>query len=275
MTLKNTLPQSVRRSLCASATALTLVLSSGTASAGLIALYDFNGTTNDVSGNNKNPVSGTISGYASGVQGQAGVFNGSTNRLQLPINVSPSLMHSLTMGVWVSALEANNRTGIMSADDNSPANFDRQIGIDNRRLLGSGGPALYSYSAFGGGSTGVLASGVSASSTFTFLAARYDGSTVTLFVDGQSFTTNDATDDDAIEYPQLWIGKNPSFDSSFQGSLDNAFVFDEALSDGQIEAIRTGGASAIMAVAVPEPATTAVAAGCMAVTFLRRRRRNS
>ena len=272
MTLKNALPRSVRRSLCASATALTLVLSSGTASAGLIALYDFNGTTNDVSGNNKNPVSGTISGYASGVQGQAGVFNGSTNRLQLPINVSPSLMHSLTMGVWVSALEANNRTGIMSADDNSPANFDRQIGIDDRRLLGSGGPALYSYSAFGGGSTGVLASGVAASSTFTFLAARYDGNTVTLFVNGQSFTTSDTTDDDPIEYPQLWIGKNPSFDSSFQGSLDNAFVFDEALSDGQIEAIRTGGASAIMAVAVPEPATTAVAAGCMAVTFLRRRR---
>lgn len=267
-------PHSLQRSLFASATALCLVLSSGTVSAGLIALYNFNGTTNDVSGNNRNPVAGTISGYTAGMQGQAGNFNGSTNRLQLPINVSPSLMHSLTMGVWVSALETTNRTGIMSADDNSPANYDRQIGIDNRRLLGSSGPALYSYSAFGGGSTGVLASGVAASSAFTFLAARYDGNTVTLFVDGQSFTANDTTDDDPIEYPQLWIGKNPSFDSSFQGALDNAFVFDEALSDAQIDAIRTGGESAILAVAVPEPATTGIAAGCMAVTFLRRRRRH-
>lgn len=274
MTPRNVLPQLARSSLCASATALTLLLSSGTASAGLIALYDFNGTTDDVSGNHKNPVAGTISGYASGVEGQAGVFNGSTNRLQLPINVSPALMPSLTMGVWVSALETRNRTGIMSADDNSPANFDRQIGIDDRRIGGSGGPALFSYSAFVGGSMGVLASSVAASSAFTFLAARYDGNTVTLFVNGQSFTANDTTDNDPIEYPQLWLGKNPSFDSSFQGTLDNAFVFDEALSDAQIEAIRTGGASAIMTVAVPEPAATAIAAGCMVVTFLRRRRRH-
>lgn len=272
MPLKLTLPTPFRRSLCASATALCFALSSGTASAGLIALFNFNGTTNDVSGNGNNPVAGSISGYSAGVQGQAANFNGSTNRLQLPINVSPSLMHSLTMGVWVSALEANNRTGIMSADDNSPANYDRQIGIDNRRLLGAGGPALYSYSAFGGGSTGVLASGVAASSLFTFLAARYDGNTVTLFVDGQSFTENDATDNDPIEYPQLWIGKNPSFDSSFQGALDNAFVFDEALSDAQIEAIRVGGESAILTVAVPEPTSIGIAAGCVAATFLRRRR---
>ncbi len=268
MTSKNGNPSSFRRALCSTVATLTLVFSTGTASAGLIALYDFNGTTNDVSGNGKNPVAGSISGYTAGVQGQAAVFNGSTNRLQLPIDISPSLMHSLTMGVWVSALEANNRTGIMSADDNSPANFDRQIGIDNRRLTGAG----YSYSAFAGGSTGVLASGIAASTTYTFLAARYDGNTVTLFVNGQSFTANDTTDDDPVEYPQLWIGKNPSFDSSFQGSLDNAFVFDEALSDAQIDAIRTGGASAIMAAAVPEPATSAVAIGCMAAASLRRRR---
>ena len=269
-----TLPNPLQRLLCASVTTLCLALSSGTASAGLVALFDFNGTTNDVSGNNKNPVSGTISGYTTGVQGQAGVFNGSTNRLQLPINVSPSLMHSLTMGVWVSALETTNRTGIMSADDNSPANFDRQIGIDDRRLLGAGGPTLYSYSAFAGETTGVLASGVAASSAFTFLAARYDGNTVTLFVDGLSVTANDATDDDAIEYPQLWIGKNPSFNSSFQGALDNAFVFDEALSDAQIESIRLGGASAILTVAVPEPTAAGIAVGCLAATFLRRRRRH-
>lgn len=219
-------------------------------------------------------MSGTISGYTNGVEGQAGNFNGSTNRLQLPINVSPSLMHSLTMGVWVSALETNNRTGIMSADDNSPANFDRQIGIDNRKLIGGSGPALYSYSAFADGSTGVLSSGVHASSAFTFLAARYDGNTATLFVDGQSFIANDTTDDDPIEYPQLWIGKNPSFDSSFQGTLDNAFVFDEALSDVQIDSIRLGGASAILTVAVPEPTAVGISAGCLAATFLRRGRRH-
>ena len=247
-----------------------LLASGGMAKAGLIGFYNFDGTTNDVSGSNHNPVAGTISGYTAGFEGQAGIFNGASNRLQLPIDVSPSVMPALTMGAWVSAIATTGRRAILSADDALPGDYDRQIGIDNR--VGGATTGTYAYSAFAGSNTGVISSGQAVVPVWTFVAARYVGTSVTLFVNGQSFSGSD-TNADPVQFSQLWIGKNPSFDSYFSGYIDNAFVFDQALTDADVSSIQTGGESAILALAaVPEPATVAVGLLCLGVGLVRRRR---
>lgn len=219
--------------------------------AGLVGFYTFEGNTNDVSANGNNPTTGTVASYAPGVNGQAAFFNGSSNKLQLPIDVSPGVMPTLTMGAWVKASTTSGRRAVLSADDSSPANYDRQIGLDDRsnnEPTGGGAGGTDSYTAFCGGSNSVLWSGQPVSSSdYTFVAVRYDGSRVTLFIGDKVFSANDTTDDDAVHHPQLWIGKNPVFDSFFHGYMDNVFVFNEALSNSQLTTIRTGGAPAIVA----------------------------
>ena len=156
----------------------------------------------------------------------------------------------------------------MSADDTSPANFDRQIGLDTR---GSGG--TLTYSAFAGATQGVLSTNDTLTSNFTFVAARYDGTNVTLFVDGNQITGLDDTDSDATHHPTLRVGKNPFFDQFFDGAIDNAFVFDEALTDAQINDIRANGSTAILSISsIPEPSTAIfLALPWIALTFRRDR----
>ena len=232
-----------------------LALFSLPAQAALIAFYNFDGTTNDQSGNGFNPT-GSVAGYTAGFDGQAGVFDGSTSFLDIPVNISPAAMPAMTFGAWVSSDVTTGRRAIISADDTSPANWDRQIGIDNRDTNGNDTGA-FRYSAFSGGAIGsrVLQGGPGSVPTnqYVFVAARYDGSTTTLFVDGTTASAIDTTEDDPNHESFSRIGKNPNFDLYFDGAIDNLFIYDEALSDLQIANIRNNGAAAIQSVPVPAP----------------------
>lgn len=268
-----TTPSSIRKGVrpFVSALGLTfaaLAAAATTASASLIGYYPFDGNTNDTSGRGNNPTAGTVGGYVTGYQGQAASFNATnSNHLELPINVSPSLMPNLTMGAWVSTTTAA-LGGILSADDSSPGDYDRHLGIDNRNLQGASTGSL-GYAAFGGGNDNshVLNSGIAPTAAFTFLAVRYTPTTVTLFVGNQMYTLN-ATPTDLNQFPQLWVGKNPSYDSYFTGAVDNVFVFDQALTDTQVNSIRTNGVLSV----VPEPGTYAVCGSFLAAFALVRRR---
>ena len=224
---------------------LAALTSPANVSASLITLIDFEGNTNDQSGENQVITGPGVTAYVAGFEGQAGFFDGIDDFVDIQLDISPGTMPNLTFGAWVNASTATGRRAILSADDNSPANYDRQIGIDDRP---SSTPR---YSAFAGQSTTVLQSSTPIVPTFTFVAARYDGSDVTLFVDGNAYTATDDTDSDATHEPFVRVGKNPNFDSFFHGGIDNVFIFDEALSNAQLDDIRINGTSAILA--VPEP----------------------
>ena len=244
------------------------MLATSAAHADLVAYINFDGNTLDQSGNG-NAVTGSISGFVTGHEGQAGNFDGLDDFLDLNVNISPGVLPEVTIGAWAKTDVFAGLRAILSADDNDPGNFDRQIGLDTR---GSGG--ALTYSAFAGQSQGVLSPGVTLTSDFTFVAARYDGTNVTLFVDGIQITGIDDTDGDLTHTNQLRIGKNPFFDQFFDGAIDNAFVFDEALSDSEINNIRLNGSSAILggSTAVPEPNLALVIGSALATLALRRRR---
>ena len=120
--------------------------------------------------------------------------------------------------------------------------YDRHINIDNR-----GGST--SWSVFTG--AGVFGSGVPPStSEWTFLAAAYNqpANSLTFYVNDQLFTTASNFGHSSSFFD---IGHNPAVGEFLYGSIDNVFVYNEFLSQGQIAEIRANG----FPVVIPEPSS--------------------
>jgi hypothetical protein len=237
--------------------------------AGLVAFYDFD--TNPGAGNtvinNANPgtFDATRNGAtwtASGFQSGAFSFDGNDFLDALTLDINPIPMPNLTLGAWVKTSETNLRQTILTHDNGG---YDRSVYIDNR----GASPGTFGYAAFTG--SGVFNSNVAAVADWVFVAARYSGSNLDLFVDGSKFSTAAAN---GSGLQSLRIGSNPCCGESFQGLIDNVFVYDSALTDDQIRDIRIGGANAILPSAVPEPGTFAMlGAALTGVGLLGRRRK--
>jgi hypothetical protein len=204
---------------------------------------------NDASGNANH---GTVTNAvltASGYEGQAYNFDGNGDFIDVPIDINPAQIPSLTMGAWVNTDVNNSRRTFLSHDDGS---FDRTLIIDDR-----GAGTNERYSVFTGNTgTGVSSAGPDPAPTnqWVFVAARYDSgaSTVTLDVDGAR-ATFPATPGASI-FTITRIGMNPPSTEDWDGRIDNVFFFDTILSDDQIDLIRAGGADAILG--IPEPSST-------------------
>ncbi|MCB1020635.1 MAG: PEP-CTERM sorting domain-containing protein [Bryobacterales bacterium] len=233
------------------------------AEAGLIGFYTFDdGTATDLSGNGNNGTLGaganmptfTASGYENGALSYDG-----SDFVSLPIDINPSTLPSLTMGAWVNADALGSRETILSHDN---AGFDRTLTMDDRGTSPG-------YSAFTG--SGVGFGGAATVGLWQFVAVVYDGTTVTIDVDGVRTSYADTT---GAGFTTTYIGYNPGFPlETFNGTIDNVFLYDMALSGAELDAIRRGGAAAIMPSNVPEPATIGLlGVGVLALAMLRRRR---
>lgn len=242
----------------------SLFVAAGAASAvqaGLVAYYPFNGNANDASGNGNHAISVNAT-LVAGYQGQGYLFSGANTGIQIPIDINPSAMPDLTMGAWVKFNGTGfGRQGILSHDN---GNFDRTLGFDGRDGLSIENPTK-SFSAFAGPAGGVLNSGSTGSGQdeWTFLAAVYSGSTVTLYVNDEPAVSAAATPGPG--FTTTFIGVNP-FSSTFEwfgGAVDEVFFFDEALDERAITQIRENG--------IPAPGSALVAGLGIAAAGRRRR----
>lgn len=245
--------------------ALVLGTASAGAQAGLIAYYTFEGNANDVSGNaNHGAVNGAAL-TAFGFQGQAYEFDGFNDYIGINVNIDPAFRSKVTFGAWANTDAVNAIRAIVSQDNGG---FDRNINVDSR-----GDGAGYRYSAFTG--SGVVSAGPDPAPVgqWVFVAARYDdiANTVTLDVDGSRITAS-ANPGSGFNFTR--IGSNPLGGGIefWDGKIDNVFIYDELLSDAQIDVIRLSGGAAILGNAVPVPATAALLALGLAGFAARRRR---
>lgn len=209
--------------------------------------FAFEGNADDSIGS----VSGQFIGsptLVSGYSGQGYFFNGSTDAISANININPSVLPELTIGAWVNPSSVSAVRQIISQDNGG---FDRGIALDFR---GSTGPSTGYVAFYGGNVLGNLAAPVD---TWAFVAASYSvaSNTTLLYVYDEAsatFSTLSSITGTGSGSSQIYIGENPSgaFSEYFQGIIDEVFIFDQALTETEIDTLRINGI-----VAVPEPQT--------------------
>lgn len=212
--------------------------------AGPIAFYPFEGDTNDATGHGYNGTGWGVIPTASGYEGQAYIFDGGSY-VTIPVNINPGVMPQLTMGAWAWADFTTPVQAVISHDNGG---FDRNLNMDYR----GGCPGSACWSAFTGSSA--LAGPEVTTGEWVFLAVRYDSAASSIVLDVDT-TRVSTTGSPGSGWDTARIGSNPSYGEYFVGVIDNVFIYDRVLSDAEIDAIRLGGADAILPGGVPEPGT--------------------
>ena len=215
-------------------------------SKGLLALYSFNGTLKDSSGNGHTATDSGTPTYVKGAPfgGKAIAFDGSgTAIVSAPLDISVATIPQLSMGGWFKSTSiAYSRYGVVSNDD---GDYDRTLDIDDRDKGGG-----IKWSAFIGGS--VVGKVPVVTGKWVFAAVTYDQSTLpgkyAFYVrhgkkmkvlrgadnfDGDSITTS------------VTIGSNPNFDEPFAGDAANVFFYVGILTKKQMKDIAAHGPSHI------------------------------
>jgi cysteine-rich repeat protein/YD repeat-containing protein len=178
---------------------------------------------------------GSPAGGVTGPSGRSADFDGVANSfLDSPVNIGPDRTQEVTFGGWVKATDVASTQRLLSHDDGG---FDRSLHIENT-------DCAMQFAAWTG--SGFLC-GATVTTGWHFVAARYDGSATTLFVDGDTFGGLPNTDQTGDGERFTRLGASPlSNPVWFDGELDNVFIYHDALSDGAIAAIRDNGVPAVL-----------------------------
>jgi glucose/arabinose dehydrogenase/chitodextrinase len=198
---------------------------------GLVAAYSFDagsGTTvADVSGNG-NTGTLTAATWVAGKYGGGLNFNGTTARVSVPASPSLALTNAMTLAAWIRPTA--NQNGWRTILQRQPDAYVLNASNSNGPLRPSGGGTL-------GGSfqwvSGPTASPVNA---WTHVAVTYDGSILRLYVNGIQVASKSASGTIENSSSPLWIGGNNPYGEYFNGSIDEARVYNRALSTAEIQA---------------------------------------
>ncbi|WP_425395985.1 LamG-like jellyroll fold domain-containing protein [Aeoliella sp.] len=239
------------------ASLLALLWMTSLAGAQPIAWYNLDGNALDASGNgNHGLVTGTLA-FDAGVGGSQAlnVDTSVTNFMDAAASTNPGFIPRATIGAWVQADSVSQFAAILSGNSGSSQDLDPGLFIDTTTP-----PVGANYAARQGRNQLnpaelILLQGDAAvaSSDFVFVAAVYDNSaqTVRLHTGANVVSGNTLFTSTALDTTRL--GSNPSLASSnqaFDGSIDNVFFFNDALTDDEVQSIRTGGFAAAQNVGV-------------------------
>ena len=201
---------------------------------GQVAAYSFNegsgAAVADSSGNNNLGTVTNGSWTTSGKFGNSLVFNGTSSRVFVTSSASLNLTAGMTVMAWVypTANQTGNRT-IIRRETNG-------YWLYSSRLLSNMRP--YGGALVGSNSETVSASNALPVNTWSHVAVTYDGSVVTLYVNGTAVSTNSASGSIVSGTTPLWIGGTSSSTDFFQGRIDEVRVYNRALTTTEIGTIR-------------------------------------
>jgi hypothetical protein len=210
-------------------TTATTTTPAGSGIAGLVAAYAFDSgggsTVTDASGNGN---TGTINGatWTTGKYGGALAFNGTTATVRVPDSASLHLSTAMTLSAWVSPTVAQTgwRTVLQKETDAWFLNASNDTGA--RRPAGG--------ATIGGSIRTTTGSSALPLGTWTHLELTYDGSAISLYVNGVRASTKQASGTIQSTSSPLWIGGNSPYGEYFNGRIDDVRIYNRALSQAEI-----------------------------------------
>ena len=203
----------------------------GQCQTGLLGYWAFDeasgATANDSSGNlNTGTIEGNAISWANGIFGNALNFE---NQTQVVISNSPSLnpFSAITISTWLKA----DHWGAASYN---PRILEKGTSENQYALLSTSSGQLEFL--LSGVSNGVLVANAPSPRSWHQVAGAFDGSSMTLYVDGQVAAQQTASGVLAMTSDSLVLGNKPSGSASnmFNGVLDDVRIYGRALSAAEI-----------------------------------------
>jgi len=205
------------------------------ANAGLVAAWAFNEGTGsnatDASGNNNLGAITNGTWVTGGKFGGALQFNGTSSRVFVPNKSSLNLTSGMTLMAWVypTSSQSGNRT-ILRRESGG---YWLYAGRTSNTLRPGGGASFLS---------GLLSRSANSSSTtlqlntWNHVAVTYNGSTITLYVNGTSVATTSQTGNISSGSSSLYIGGTATSEF-FQGRIDEVRIYNRGMTQAEITGI--------------------------------------
>jgi hypothetical protein len=202
--------------------------------AGLVAAYNFDqgagSVLPDVSGLGND---GAITGAAwnaSGRNGGALSFNGTSNLVTVADSSSLDLTNRMTLSAWVNpAVAPSGWDTVVAKETNGNTVYYLHASTSSNNRPATGG-------SINGGDRVLYGGTRLAANTWTHLAATYDGVTQRLFVNGVQVSSRAQTGSFTVTTGALRIGGNQVFGEYFQGRIDDLRIYNRALTGAEIVA---------------------------------------
>ncbi len=229
---------------------------------GLVSWWRGDGNANDSAGaNNGSALNGA--GYTAGVFGPSFSFDGINDHIRVPNSANLQITSAITVGAWIYKRSTGSFDEIISKWDATPfgqRSYTLSVNPDGR--------AYFSLSTTGASNDGsAYTTSQIPLNTWTHLAGAYDGSSVRIYVNGvldsQTGYTGgifSGSDDLSIGgvVGGVAVGSGISF---FDGGIDEALIYNRALSSGEILTLAT----------VPEPSLASLFLLSLAGVFYKSR----
>ncbi|MFZ2726836.1 MAG: LamG domain-containing protein [Methylococcaceae bacterium] len=197
---------------------------------GLVAYYPFNGNANDESGNNLNGIENGTINYVQGKLGQALQFDGISTYINSG-NSSLFNVNQHSIIAWINYKQLS----------------------DYKVIVGKVNPYIYEAIGLGIGPDGTLDTGFATdnevnhllisniipSNQWHFVVMTYDGAFVRFYIDGTFTNSYPRTGIVRVNTNNLTIGRhggdNRAADAFFNGLIDEARIYNRALTDTEIQ----------------------------------------
>jgi hypothetical protein len=210
--------------------------------AGLVGWWSGDGNANDISGNSNNGIlSGGVT-FAAGEVGQAFSFDGSTGSVVVPDSTTLEVTTEFTLDAWINpaALQSDPaQGGIISKVGGAAGNNGYQFGMtgNNTELFclfnAPGEPWPQNQLA------ATVPGGIPIN-TWTHVACTYDNANLTIYVNGVSVGSLAVGSKSVVQSASnLRISADDNGNVFFNGLIDEAEVFNRALTAGEVQSIFT------------------------------------
>jgi hypothetical protein len=204
-------------------------------SGGLVAAWGFNessgSTVTDASGNNNTGTFGSgVTRTTAGKYGGALVFNGSSFAT-VPNAASLNLTTGMTLEAWVfPTVNATNWSTVAMKEQPGGLVYVLYAGSPGNRAS-----VYYNVSTSSSGERGFQGPSALPLNTWSHLAATYNGSTLSLYINGALITSQALTGSIVTSNGALRIGGNGVWGEYFTGRIDEVRIYNRALAQAEIQ----------------------------------------